>query len=86
MTKIAELYGIPTSNADDVDWKTLVEHQQCPYISRKCIKIRKSEPDLSIGTCSVYYGKSGDQILICPNRLLAPKADIHRLPSPINTS
>ena len=71
MTKIAELFGIPTSNTEDIDWETLVENQQCPYISRKCIKVRKSEPDLAIGTCSVYYGRSRDQILICPNRLLS---------------
>ena len=70
MTRIAELFGVPTANAD-VEWQTLVEHQNCPYISRKCIKIRKSQPDLSIGTCSVYHGRSRDQILICPNRLLA---------------
>ena len=70
MSKIAELFAIPTRNAADVDWETLVENQQCPYISRKCIKVRKSEPDVSIGTCSVYYGRSEDQILICPNRLL----------------
>ena len=70
MTRIAELFGVLTANSD-VDWQALVEHQDCPYISRKCIKVRKSQPDLSIGTCSVYYGRSRDQILICPNRLLA---------------
>lgn len=70
MTKIAEIFGVPTSNSD-FDWETLAERQNCPYISRKCIKVRKSQPDLSIGTCSVYYGRSRDQILICPNRLLA---------------
>ena len=69
MTRIAELFGVPTGNSD-VEWETLVEHQICPYIARKCIKVRKSQPDLSIGTCSVYYGRSRDQILICPNRLL----------------
>ncbi len=70
MTKIAELFAIPTRNVEGVNWHTLVESQACPYISRKCIKVRKSDPDLSIGTCSVYYGRSEDQILICPNRLL----------------
>lgn len=70
MTKIAEIFGVPTANSD-VDWNALIEHQNCPYISRKCIKVRKSQPDLSIGTCSVYYGRSRNQILICPNRLLA---------------
>ena len=70
MTKIAEIFGVPTANSD-VDWEALAEHQDCPYISRKCIKVRKSQPELSIGTCSVYYGRARDQILICPNRLLA---------------
>ena len=71
MTKIAEIFGIPTSSSDEVDWEVLVERQHCPYTSGKCVKVRKSEPDLSIGTCSVYYGKAREQILICPNRLLA---------------
>lgn len=70
MTRIAEIFGAPTTNPD-VDWETLVERQDCPYIARKCIKVRKSQPDLAIGTCSVYHGRSRDQILICPNRLLA---------------
>ena len=69
-TKIAEIFGVPTSRSDNVDWSELVQQQQCPYISRRCMKVRKSEPDISIGTCSVHYGKSRNQILICPNRLL----------------
>ena len=70
MTKIAEIFGVPTTNFA-TNWEALVERQDCPYISRKCIKVRKSQPDVSIGTCSVYYGRSRDHILICPNRLLA---------------
>ena len=37
---------------------------------KKCYKVRKSEPDTSIGTCTVLYGKSSVPVLICPARLI----------------
>jgi hypothetical protein len=44
--------------------------QHCGYLNRKCIKVRKSEPHISIGTCSVEYGKESNGIIICPHRLI----------------
>ena len=72
-SNILELYGVATHNKE-VDWKTLIGEQQCPYLGRKCVKIRKSQPDVSIGTCSVIHGaKSNVGVIICPHRLLERK-------------
>ncbi len=70
MTKISELYGVKTGTTAEIDWKLLITAQQCPFLSRKCLKIRKSRPELSIGTCTVSYGKENRDIIICPSRLL----------------
>jgi hypothetical protein len=56
-----------------IEWKDVVEKQYCPYLNRKCLKIRKSDPDVSIGTCSVLYGDPKGIVLICPFRLLERK-------------
>jgi hypothetical protein len=71
MTKIAELYGLPTdSDPPGSDWRTVVTAQQCPFLGRKCLKNRKSEPDLTIGSCTVANGKHSSNVMICPFRLL----------------
>lgn len=70
MSDIIELFGQPTANRSGIDWKAVVAKQLCPYLSRKCIKIRKSQPEISIGTCSVLYGRKRQPIIICPFRLL----------------
>ena len=72
MSKVAELFTLNTSQTG-VKWSEVVSAQQCSYLDRKCLKIRKSEPDIAIGTCSVSYGKDGQPIIICPHRLLERK-------------
>lgn len=67
--KIVELFGIPT-NSKSAKWPDVVREQACPYLGRKCIKVRKSEPTISIGTCTVEYGGSDQHVIICPYRLL----------------
>ena len=69
MSKIVELFGHPTNSAH-VDWRSVVSEQTCPYIGRRCYKVRKSSPQISIGTCAVDYGKRNDLMVICPARLL----------------
>jgi hypothetical protein len=69
MSKVIELFGIHTQNTK-VSWKDIIERQICPYSNKKCYKIRKSQPDISIGTCSVSYGTTNRPIIICPNRML----------------
>lgn len=68
MTKVAELYGNPTSQP--LSWGEVTASQNCPFLSRKCLKNRKSEPDLTIGSCTVAYGRETRNIIICPFRLL----------------
>ena len=66
---VAELFGRRTVARDD-DWPRIVREQQCPFLGKKCYKVRKSDPETSIGSCTVLYGKSADPILVCPTRLL----------------
>jgi hypothetical protein len=65
-----------------VAWDKTVASQLCPYTKKKCIKTRKSSPDISIGTCTLEYQKK--EIVICPHRLLERKQVfmdcIHLLP------
>ncbi|QQS66580.1 MAG: hypothetical protein IPP08_12640 [Chlorobiota bacterium] len=66
-TKLSELFTIST-NAEGQNWNNIVTNQQCAFLNRKCIKSRKSQPEISIGTCTVKYGKN--DVIICPHRLL----------------
>lgn len=74
-TKIAELYGLSTSV--NQNWKTVVRTQKCPFLDRKCRKNRKSEADLTIGTCTMSYGRNPQPIMICPFRLLEQRKIFH---------
>ncbi|MFB2920860.1 hypothetical protein [Aerosakkonema funiforme] len=68
MTKVTELYGHSTNQS--LSWSDIVSGQTCPFLARKCLKNRKSEPDITIGTCTVSYGRESRNIIICPFRLL----------------
>jgi hypothetical protein len=70
MTKVLELYGMSTRSTVEPDWNVLITQEFCPYLHRKCLKVRKSRPDITIGTCSMLYGKESKDIIICPHRLL----------------
>ena len=72
MSKVTELFTSPTKD-ETVDWEKKLKSQHCKYINKKCIKNRKSEAEISIGTCSVNYGKEERNIIICPFRLLERK-------------
>ena len=67
-SKVLELFGHSASKARP--WIEIIENQWCPFTSTRCFKVRKSRPDISIGTCSVRYGKESRNIVICPKRLL----------------
>ncbi len=67
---IAELFGHPTADRVGSDWRAIVRGQHCPFLGKKCIKVRKSTPAISIGTCTVNYGRDSRPIIICPFRLL----------------
>ena len=72
MSQIIELFGISTTGTGE-NWKKIVQKQYYPYLCKTCIKVRKSQPKISIGTCSVLYGRTKRPILICPFRLLERK-------------
>lgn len=72
MSKVTELFTESTRDAS-IDWGEKLRTQECKYIGKKCIKTRKSEPDIAIGTCTLKYGKNEKNIIICPFRLLERK-------------
>jgi len=74
-TKVAELYGLPTSQ--EADWAAVVAAQRCPFLDRKCRKNRKSEAAVTIGTCTMTYGRTQQPIMICPFRLLEHRKIFH---------
>lgn len=69
MSNVVELFG-HSADKHGQDWNKIIREQQCVFIGKGCYKVRKSEPDKSIGTCTVLYGKSREPIIICPTRLL----------------
>lgn len=70
-SRITELFGFPTSD-QSVEWPTVVSRQACPFTESRCVKTRKSQPEVAIGTCTVVPGRSSTtSLVICPNRLLA---------------
>ena len=72
-SKVLELFGNSTRLTEGVDWQSEVQKQWCPFTNTKCFKVRKSQPEISIGTCSVRYGQENKDVIICPNRLLERK-------------
>lgn len=69
MNTIAELFG-RSVKMTEADWQQILSDQRCPFIGRKCYKVRKSAPDMAIGTCTVFYGRRQEPIVICPTRLI----------------
>lgn len=67
MNKLTELFTLNTLS-ENIDWRNVISKQQCAYLGKKCIKNRKSQSDIAIGTCTVKYGNN--DIIICPHRLL----------------
>lgn len=53
-----------------MDWAAVIAGQQCPFLRRKCLKSRKSAPEVTIGSCTVAVGKQAAPVMICPFRLL----------------
>ena len=66
---LSELFTVPT-DAENQNWQEIVSKQYCSYLKRKCLKVRKSQPEISIGSCTVKYGKGMNDVIICPYCLL----------------
>lgn len=69
MNDVVELFG-HFSEKPGQDWETIIRQQQCPFLGKRCYKVRKSNPNVSIGTCTVLYGRAAEPIVICPARLI----------------
>lgn len=69
-TRVVELFGRSTQSNGSSAWQQVTEEQHCPFLDRKCIKVRKSQPWVSIGTCTVAHGMDRNPVIICPHRLL----------------
>lgn len=67
MNKIVELFGL-NCRQSMLTLKCAIKDQRCPFTSAKCIKTRKSQPSVAIGTCTISY--KDDDVIICPFRLL----------------
>lgn len=67
MSKISEFFGL-NCNDDSQDIKKVLDSQICPYTKKICTKMRKSNPNIKIGTCSVKY--QNQDLIICPSRFL----------------
>lgn len=72
MSRIDELFTFPVKDTTS-NWKEIVQKQHCRYSNKRCFKVRKSESSISIGTCTVQYGKEHKSVIICPHRLLERK-------------
>lgn len=72
MSKIKEIMGVPAF-VENQNWEHIIKRQHCPYLGKKCLKTRKSNPGVAIGTCTVDYGSSKNGVIICPHRLLERK-------------
>ncbi len=67
MSKISEFFGLYCGDST-LPFENAMNEQTCPYTHRICTKMRKSNPDIKIGTCSVKY--QNQDVIICPFRLL----------------
>ncbi len=72
MSRIKEIFTYSVKE-ESVDWQNIITNQKCRYTGKKCFKSRKSNPNISIGTCTVSYGKENKEVIICPARLMERK-------------
>ena len=69
MNKVLELFGISTQKKRK-GWAAIAGKSWCPFLDRVCLKNRKSNPSVLIGTCTVLHGRENMPVVICPHRLL----------------
>jgi hypothetical protein len=69
LSTVVELFGHSVEEPGQ-DWGRIVQEQKCIFLGKKCYKVRKSDPEIAIGSCTVLYGRPPEPIIICPTRLL----------------
>ncbi|MGA2387165.1 MAG: NotI family restriction endonuclease [Candidatus Bathyarchaeia archaeon] len=67
MKKPLEFYGIQVSKP--TDWAKVLRFELCPFLNKKCVKQRKSNPQQTIGACTIGF-KDDLPLIICPHRFL----------------
>lgn len=67
MNAIVEFFGYYTKDKK-VNWKKVVKDQVSRYTGKKSMKVRKSQPDVAIGTVVIKYGKDKRNLIIDPER------------------
>ena len=67
MSKISEFFGLFCADPS-IDVVSAMNSQLCPFTGKICTKMRKSDPNVKIGTCTVKYQQK--DVIICPFRLL----------------
>ena len=70
MSRVVDLFAVDVAINHAIDWEKILTEQHCPFNDKKCFKVRKSEPSISIGTCTMQHGRESNPIMICPLRLL----------------
>lgn len=65
---VVELFGHSVEKSRR-NWRQIVREQNCVFLDKTCYKVRKSDPDVSIGSCTVLYGSESEPVIICPTRL-----------------
>jgi hypothetical protein len=66
--KPLELFTYTPEQLTTDQWKEILTSSYCQYLGKKCDKTRKSQPEVSIGTCTVGY--MGNPVIICPRQFL----------------
>lgn len=74
MYAVNEMFGLYTNGPTFPDLSTVIVTQECPFNrTGVCTKMRKSDPDTKIGTCSLVFASCDQPLLICPERLTEGK-------------
>lgn len=64
----AEFYGISVHENNLRELKARCRSEECPFLGRRCVKQRKSDPEQTIGSCSL--GFQDKALIVCPCRFL----------------
>ncbi len=65
-----EVFGFNTGAESNEEIRERIRLQRCPFIDAECVKFRKSEPEVKIGSCALGIKTDGgfQPVIICPER------------------
>lgn len=64
----AEFYGELIGQETKEEIIGALRAEECPFLAKRCVKQRKSDPSRTIGSCTVGY--KGRPLVVCPHRFL----------------